>query len=509
MTGPRHGDRAAALGAPLSERGTILLVDDEPALLRATVRQLSGAGYAVAACSNGASAADMLATDTFDVVISDIEMPGLSGVDLLKLLRQRGIDVPVILMTGAPGLDTAMLAVEHGAFKYVAKPFRTAELLEVVDRAMRRRSGVASRGGRGSTFEPTPAGSTRAEIAPELVLANRYRLAHLLGEGGMSQVWEAVHILTGRPVAVKLLLPALNARPEMRKRLLREARAASSISHPNIVDVFDVFELGDGTPVMVMELLRGSTLGDRLAREGGLALEDAADAVLPVVSAVGAAHAQGIIHRDLKPDNILLAVEGEQTSVKVLDFGIVKLVAGEELDPGALTATGALIGTPGYMAPEQGFGERDVDHRADIWSIGAILYEVLSGVPPVGGDNIGQMLKRLVTQGIAPLSVRVPALPTRVSGMVDRMLARERTDRPRDLREVYAELARHARTTAPGFGPPGTVKAPPSSGAMRISDGMLAHARTALDETPPPGSSTDAAACEAGAARGKVGRSIP
>jgi serine/threonine protein kinase/CheY-like chemotaxis protein len=502
MTGPRSPGGAAARDEPAPERGSILVVDDEPALLRATVRQLRNADYTVTACSDGTSAAAMLVTDAFDVVVSDIEMPGLTGVDLLKLLRQRGLDVPVILMTGAPGLDTAMLAVEHGAFKYVAKPIGAPELLEVVERAMRRRSGVASRSERGSASPMTPASTTRAEIAPDLVLANRYRLAHLLGEGGMSQVWEAVHMLTGRPVAVKLLLPALNARSEMRKRLLREARAASSVSHPNVVDVFDVFELGDGTPVMVTELLRGRTLGDRLAREGTLSLEEAADVVLPVVSAVGAAHAQGVIHRDLKPDNIFLVRDGERTSVKVLDFGIVKLVTGEERDAGALTATGALIGTPGYMAPEQGFGERDVDHRADVWSIGAILYETLSGVRPVGGDNIGQMLKQLVTHGIVPLSTRRPALPSSISGIVDRMLARERSDRPLDLREVHAELARHARTVAPGFGPPGIMKPPPSSGTMPASDVTLAHARTALDETPPPGRSPSAAPVEAGDVHG-------
>jgi DNA-binding response OmpR family regulator len=485
MTKERLQDDASA-DAPLPERGTILVVDDEPALLRATVRQLSTAGYSVTPCSDGASAADLLSADVFDVVLSDIELPGLTGVELLKLLRQRGIEVPVILMTGAPGLETAMLAVEHGAFKYVTKPIATADLLEVVDRAIRRQSGVASRGVRSSPTPMQALSTTRSEIAPDVVLANRYRLVHLLGEGGMSQVWEAVHTLTGRPVAVKLLLPSLNARPEMRKRLLREARAASSVTHPNIVDVFDVFELADGTPAMVTELLRGRTLGDKLAREGSLSIADAADLLLPVVSAVGAAHALGIVHRDIKPDNIFLADEDERVSVRVLDFGIVKLVTADDPSAaGPLTVTGTVIGTPGYMAPEQGFGERDVDHRADIWSIGAMLYESLSGVRPVGGDNIGQMLKQLVTQGIVPLAQRQPALPESITTMVDRMLARERGDRPPDLREVYSELGRHARAVSPSFGPPGSMKPPPPSSASVESDDVIAHARTALAEKPP------------------------
>jgi CheY-like chemotaxis protein len=462
---------------------TILLVDDEPALLRVTARRLREAGCTVVECDNGASAAELIETRHFDLVLSDIDMPGLTGIELLKLLRERKSDIPVVLMTGAPTLDTAMKAVDLAAFKYLTKPIDGAELLDTVDRAVKSR-GLGARSAprhQGGEARPTMP-SMRA--APNIVLAERYRLSRLLGEGGMGQVWEAVQISTARSVAVKLLpsISNTNTRTEMRKRLLREARAASSVEHPNVVDVFDMFELDDGTPVMVMALLRGETLGRRLADAKILSLADAADLLLPVVSAVGTAHAKGVIHRDLKPENIFLADEGGRTTVKVLDFGIAKLVSNEGPE-GGLTVAGTPIGTPGYMAPEQALGELDVDHRADVWSIGSILYEALCGSRPLQADTIGKMMRQLFTEKIVPLGERAPSLPARVANLVDAMLARERTQRPADLREVYTELARYARVDAPSFGPPATAKAVPE-GADAPSSGAFAFASTEIGRAP-------------------------
>jgi serine/threonine-protein kinase len=466
----------------------VLLVDDEAALLHATGRQLRLAGYDVTECDSGGRALDLLEGGEFDVVVSDIDMPGLSGIALLKVLAERRSQVPVILMTGTPSLDTAMSAVEHGAFKYLIKPVAWTELRETVERAARWRvdppSGSQSRRGSSEPVGVSESGSpiTLAGVVEGAVLGARYRVGRLLGEGGMSQVWEATQLRTGGAVALKVLHASLNARPAMRRRLLREARAASAVQHPNVVDVFDAFELGDGTPVLVMTLLKGRTFGDRLADEGKLSLADACDVLLPVVSAVGAAHAHGVIHRDLKPENIFLADEGGRTSVKVLDFGIAKLVTGEAPATVALTATGALVGTPGYMSPEQGMGEPDVDHRADVWAVGAMLYEALAGARPLSSENVGQMLKQLLTEGIPRLSARAPDLPSSVTDLVDRMLARERDQRPGDLREAYAELSRHATVAAPPFGPPAPAKIPSSGVVSR--DASLGEARTEVGDTP-------------------------
>ena len=437
----------------------VLVVDDEPALLRAIARTLGAAGFTVTTCADATTAADLLTRQSFAVVVSDIDMPELDGVGLLSLLRGRAIDTPVILMTGAPSLETAIRAVEHGAFKYLTKPVSSEHFIEAVTRA---------------AGSPRP---SRAGMSPGVVLGERYRLTGLLGEGGMSQVWEALHVRTGRPVAVKVLHAALNAKPEMRQRLLREARVASTLGHPNGVDVWDLFELQDGTPVLVMELLRGRTLRQHFKAVGAVGLTAAADLLLPVVSAVGTAHARGVVHRDLKPENVVLAEEGDRLVVKVLDFGIAKLLSPEAQDGAALTVTGATLGTPGYMSPEQAFGQTDIDCRADVWSLGAMLYEALAGVRPIEAANVGQVLKVLLVDGILPLVRRRPELPPGIGSLVDRMLMRERDERPGDLRAVFADQSRHAGTGAPAFGAPSS-EVPQSSGVMQAADDPLAFGRT-------------------------------
>jgi serine/threonine protein kinase len=291
------------------------------------------------------------------------------------------------------------------------------------------------------------------ELAAGALIGARYRLERRLGEGGMGVVWAAVDLTTGAAVALKLLKAADD--PDARRRFVREGRAASAVRHPNVVSIVDVVELDDGTPVLVMELLDGESLRDLLSREGALSLSALADIAVPVVSAVGAAHAVGIVHRDLKPENIFLARGGDARVVKVLDFGIAKLTS---LDGEAMRSTGlstaAVLGTPAYMAPEQVFGEKDIDHRADIWALGIVLHHCLAGELPTAGDNVGQVLKNVLAKPFAPLDQVVPDLPAEVSRLVERMLARERSERLDDLREVLELLGRFA--TAPGlpFDPP-------------------------------------------------------
>jgi serine/threonine protein kinase len=324
------------------------------------------------------------------------------------------------------------------------------------------------------------------DLSAGAVIAGRYRLERPLGQGGMGFVWEATHAVTRRSVAVKVLRGPLGDRPEMRRRLVREARAASAVAHPNVVEVYDVFELDDATPVMVMALLRGETFSRRLERETRLSLGSAADILLPVVSAVGAAHALGIIHRDLKPENVFLASESGKTIVKVLDFGIAKFSLGNEPGDTAFTTTGTMLGTPCYMAPEQGFGEKDVDHRADIWAIGAMLYEALLGGRPVEGNNLGQVLKSFLTHGIAPLGELLPDLPRELTDLVSSMLAREKTERPGDLRQVHRILSRYASVTAPEFAsaarPPNETSDGPSGSSLPPALGV-AESRTTLEST--------------------------
>jgi serine/threonine-protein kinase len=310
------------------------------------------------------------------------------------------------------------------------------------------------------------------------LIGGRYRLDRRLGEGGMGIVWAATHVESGRTVALKMLKPHARTRPDHQRRLLREARAAGAVKHPNVVKIHEVFESDDDGPVIVMDLLEGETLRAKLGREERLSVAEAASIMLPVVSAVAAAHAEGVVHRDLKPDNIFLRndVTGS-ASTQVLDFGIAKLVlvAPELTDSSGLTHTGAMLGTPWYMAPEQGFGERDVDARADIWALGVILYESLSGGRPVEGENLGQVLKRLTSQGITPLSRVAPDVPEDVATAVDRMLAIEKDERLSDLGSVRTLLERYSGMHDPA-GPP----RPAGSKARRRRAYMIALGALAL-----------------------------
>src|SRR5688572_27447613 len=217
------------------------------------------------------------------------------------------------------------------------------------------------------------------EPAPGALIGRRYQLDALLGEGGMGSVWAATHTVTRRRYALKFLKTIAGHRDDLRKRFWREASLASRVKHPNVVGVHDLFQTEESILVMVMDLLEGQTLGARLREVRQLSLSEAASYLVPAISAVGAAHALGIVHRDLKPENIFLAGCAGAPAVKVLDFGIAKLTQTGESAASGVTATGSLLGTPCYMSPEQAFGERDVDHRADIWSFGVILYEALAG----------------------------------------------------------------------------------------------------------------------------------
>ena len=260
----------------------------------------------------------------------------------------------------------------------------------------------------------------------------------------MGQVWAAEHEVTGKHVALKLLK---SERDEDRKRLLREARAACTVKHPGIAIVHDVMELDTGEPLLVMDLLEGESLRAKLLRDGSLPLDVTAKIMTQVLDAVGAAHASGIVHRDLKPDNVFVCADG---TVKVLDFGVAKLITTDhDAEAAGLTASGSMLGTPYYMAPEQAFGEKDVDARADLWAAGVMIYECLSGERPTQADNLGQILKIITTRSFRALDERVEGLPKDVSVLVERCMRLDKSDRPQSAAEIMRALEPYTRGDVP------------------------------------------------------------
>ena len=258
------------------------------------------------------------------------------------------------------------------------------------------------------------------------VIDKKYALLHLLGAGGAASVWEAEHLIVGKHVAVKLLHPELAEDQSLRTRFVDEARAAAQIAHANVVDIYDLGITAEGVSYMVMERLRGETLDQVLKARGSLGPAYACELMLQVLAGLNAAHCRGIIHRDLKPANVIVTHPiPDRPHVKVLDFGIAKIL-GQSQAP----ASEVVVGTPLYMSAEQASG-RGIDERSDIYSAAAMLYEMLTGVPPIPGDDLESLLSELCAGRFRPIREADPEVPDELARIVEGALCNDPESRPR------------------------------------------------------------------------------
>jgi serine/threonine protein kinase len=285
------------------------------------------------------------------------------------------------------------------------------------------------------------------------MIASKYALARVIGTGGMGAVYEAENTWTGRRVALKLMHPSALKVATAAERFLREARAASKVQHTNIVEVFDAGQNpSDGALFIVQELLRGTDLRARLDAKKTLSWTEAMAVIGPVLEALAVAHRQGVIHRDVKPENIYLAETASGCVPKLIDFGIARVLDGDGAM--SLTRSGALMGTPYYMSPEQARGLRDVDARADVWAVAIVLYESLTGRRPFEGSNYNALLVSILQDRIAPIAERAPELAPHVAAAIDRALSRDPAKRFSDAGEFLDALratdASALAQTAPG-----------------------------------------------------------
>jgi len=273
-----------------------------------------------------------------------------------------------------------------------------------------------------------------------------YRIVGELGGGGMGMVYRAVHLLLNRPAAIKVLRPELGTYSVAVDRFLNEARATVAIRHPGIVEVYDYGHTERGCAYIAMELLEGMTLGERIAERGVLPVGDALAFARAIAAPLAAAHERGVVHRDLKPDNVFLTRDrdgGRIDSVKLLDFGIAKLESA-----GNRTSMGLILGTPAYMSPEQCRGATECDHRTDLYALGCILFEMLSGQPPYGrGSASGDLLAAHLSAPVPDIT-RLVDVPAEVARLVTRLLAKAPDDRPGSAGEVVYELDRHLAVRA-------------------------------------------------------------
>ena len=355
---------------------SLLVVDDNEMNRDLLSRRLKKKGYVVTSVEDGYAALDAMADRPYDLVLLDIMMPGMSGLDVLRAFRSRHSRsrLPIIMATAKSDSKDVVEAMQLGANDYVTKPIDFPVLLARVEAQLAMREPAEA-----ATIAPK---ADAGKLQPGSVIDNRYRLESVLGMGGYAVVYKAQQLSTGQAVAVKVLNPKVLAQvPDAKSehgRFQQEMRIIAELNHPNIVQLFDCGSLQGGDLYTVLEHIEGSTLHETLRRNSGFEVREAVRLMGQVLEALAAAHARGIIHRDLKPANIMLARSGPRTHAKVLDFGISAVIRGDSGDTDHAEEGDELRGTPSFMAPEQVRGER-VTPSVDVYAWGLILMQCITG----------------------------------------------------------------------------------------------------------------------------------
>jgi CheY-like chemotaxis protein len=410
----------------VSESATILVVDDLPANRDLMTRRLERSGFQVVSAASGPEALELLRRAPVDLVLLDIMMPGMTGLDVLKAVRmtRSTATIPVVMVTAKTDSEDVVEALSLGANDYVTKPVDYPVALARIRAHLRTRQAVQA--------EAVPAVEPQnpAQALPGTVLAGRYRLDALIGGGSFGTVFRARHLELEREVAVKVLATSAGTDPEALARFRREGASACRVQHPNAVAVLDFGVNPGGVAYLVMELLRGHSLDKELEDHGRLPPRRCADIVVPVCQALAAAHAAGVVHRDIKPSNVFLHETPQGEVPKILDFGIAKL-SGEAAIGQSLTVDGSLLGTPAYMAPER-FRRGPYGTKSDIYSVGAMLYEMLSSrLPfiPSSADPLA-LVAMQAEEEPPPLRVRCPEASPALARLVKAALSRNPDARP-------------------------------------------------------------------------------
>jgi serine/threonine-protein kinase len=409
-----------------SRQAVIMVVDDDHMLPKAIAGLLEDENRRVLICHDPHEALAILDREDIDLVLTDRRMPQMSGHEFAEAVHRRHPDVPCAMLTGDPSLDSGLEAINRGqVFRYLTQPCEASELEATVA------AGLALRAERRAAAA-READATAPVTPPEI---GKYRVIAQLGEGGMGRVFKGYHVALQRLVAIKILHGNVARDPVAMARFEREARAAVRARHPRIVETLDFGRLPDGRPYLVMELIEDETLRARMHRQA-LTPAESIHVARGACEALAAAHAVDVVHRDLKPSNIFV---DEHLEVKLGDFGAAKI-----LDPAGENITGGdvSIGTPQYMAPEQILGE-PVDGRSDIYALGCVLYRMLAGAPPFGGDTRSVLAQHLHAEPPLPTAIGAP-LPPAVLEVVQSAMAKDPVKRPQSALEMLAMLERAA-----------------------------------------------------------------
>lgn len=459
MSEPVASSGNPSSGKPPSSPMHILVVDDNEDNRNLLARRLKGKGYLVDVAIDGPSALEACANVTYDAILLDVMMPGMSGIEVLTKLRETHAktELAVIMATAKNDSSSVVDALKKGANDYVTKPIDFPVLLARLETHLAMKAETAKAAAAAATKVDVTFG-----ITPGTVLAERYEILEKCGEGGFAVVYRARQLSTNREVALKHLRPDVLGAHSDRvhlERFERESKLIGDLNHSHVVRLIDSGSVAVrpgsppikpkddndpavtptqtrkrqpdvdamSVPYIVMELLKGESLGDLIDREAPLEASRAVDIILPVLSALHAAHVKGVIHRDVKPSNIMLSTDARGVvEPKVLDFGIAKLTKQDDKD---LTITSSLVGTPRYMPPEQAFGKKDLDTRVDQFSAAAVLYQMLTGRPLYSGESYLELVSNVLAGTFAPIDEARPGLEPDLVAAVTRALSSKREDR--------------------------------------------------------------------------------
>ncbi len=479
----------------------VLLVDDSPRESEDLLVTLTEAGLKVLVADSGPAAKQKLMREPVDLVIVDLKRADMDSFELTRQLKvppQTRL-IPVLFVSAKKDVDAAIRAFRVGASDYLDGDADFSELLVRIEfhirsgrklRDLEREKAELARELRELKKEaakqvaPVPVYTNLAELPSGFVLDGKYRLESLIGTGGFGVVYKATHMQLQRQVAVKVFRPLTNLSTEDSLRRFRhEGASASRLQHPNAVTILDSGVAPGGIPYLAMELLVGRTLADELKERRVLSLARTVQIVLPVCDVLIEAHAATLVHRDIKPENVFLHKTRSGEVIKILDFGIAKMLGeSSEMDRKLMTGGGGIIGTPTYMAPER-LRQGPYDGRSDVYSVGVMMYQMLTGRLPFTSDKESyvEIVLGHLNQPVPPLVGGNGPIPGFFTQVVMRTLEKDPALRP-TARELLADLVRVARYGLDVGGMP-TEVAVPRSGQPSQSNAPLAEIDPAAERT--------------------------
>lgn len=414
----------------------VLMIDDDEILLQLVRGWLEEDKHEVESVADGSEGWKRLQSESYDVIVCDWDLPGYTGVQLAKMYRDSGGTTPFLLLTARREIDDLESGLDAGADDYLSKPFQYKELAARL-RALLRRAQAKGPKALGSNNEKLleQAGLTGT------TLPSRYEFLDVLGEGAVGVVYKARHPLLNKFVAIKML-HYYGLKEEVYSRFEQEARLVASLNHPGIAAVYDFGITERKRPFMVMEYLEGKCL-DRIIREDDFVpLMAALPMMMQVCDAMAHAHEKGIVHRDLKPANIMLCDSSSSTPTlaKVLDFGCGKLQE-SGAEQSKLTRDSASLGSPAFMSPEQARGV-GVDIRSDIYSLGCVIYDAVTGYLPIAGDTPMETLRMQIEEQAPLLSEMRPDLsyPDAMESVMTKAMAKAPEQRFQSMLELKSAL---------------------------------------------------------------------